>query len=324
MIPASRRLGFAAALALLALASCGGRAGGVRGSGTIEMDEVDVASMIGGRIVSLRVDEGDSVRAGDTLAVLDRGEIAAELANQAARAQSATAQYRDLAAGARPSEVLAARAELAAAEAARDLADANFQRAERLLASNAISQADHDRAKSERDAARARVRAAQENLRLREEGYRRQQVAAARDAADAAVAQLAGARSRAGELVLVAPMNGVVLLRNYEPGEVVPAGGAVLSLGDPSKLWMRVYVDAPRLGDVKLGALAHVTTVGARKREFPGRVVEIASKAEFTPRAALTEEEQANLVFGVKIALDPGDGTLKAGLPASARIEAAK
>ena len=83
---------------------------------------------------------------------------------------------------------------------------------------------------------------------------------------------------------------------------------------------MRVYIAVPKLGEVKLGAPAVVTTLGAPGRRFDGRVVEIATRAEFTPRAALTVEEQANLVFGVKVALAPTNGTLKAGLPAEAQI----
>lgn len=138
--PRRRRPGFrrAAILSLAAaafsIAACSRDDPRVRGSGTIEMDEVDIASMIGGRVVTLRVDEGDAVRAGDTIAVLDRGEVAAELLNQAARAQSAEAQYRDLASGARPAEVMTARADLTAAEAAAKLAETQFDRASRLLA----------------------------------------------------------------------------------------------------------------------------------------------------------------------------------------------
>ncbi len=314
------RLGAAALAVALLASSCGGDPG-IRGGGTIEMDEVDVASLTGGRLVRLRVNEGDAVRAGDTLAVLDRGEVLAELAAQAARAQSATAQFQDLVSGARPEEVLAAQAELSAAQADLRLAEANFERAVKLAAANAIPDQELDRARATRDAAGARVRAAAENLRLRETGFRRQQVAAARDAAAAAAAQLEGARSRAGELVLTAPITGVVLLRNFEPGEVVQPGAPVVTLGNPDSLWMRVYVGAPHLTRLRLGAAAEVRPVGA-KRAFPGRVVEIASQAEFTPRAALTEQEQANLVFGVKVALAPSGGALKAGLPAEARLQA--
>jgi HlyD family secretion protein len=111
-------------------------------------------------------------------------------------------------------------------------------------------------------------------------------------------------------------------LRNFEPGELASAGAPIVTLGNPDSLWIRVYVAAPKLGGVRLGAPVEVRAVGVPGRTFPGRVVEIASRAEFTPRAALTEEERANLVFGVKVVLDPSDGRLKAGLPADAMIHA--
>lgn len=307
-----------AALAMAGVLSCA-NAPRVRGSGTIEMDEIDVASLVGGRVVRMTVAEGDTVNAGDTLAVLTRGEIAAELAAQIAQSQRAQSQASDLAAGARPSEVLVARAQLAAAQADRRLADTQFARTEKLVKSQAVAQAELDRARAARDAAVARERAASEQLRLQEDGYRRLQVDAANSAAAAARAQLAGARSRAGELVLTAPSDGVVLLRNFEPGELAPPNVPVVTLGNPELLWIRVYVAAPLLASIHLGGAVNVTPIGAKK-PFRGRVVQIATRAEFTPRAALTEEEQANLVFGVKIALDPTRGALKPGLPAEARF----
>jgi HlyD family secretion protein len=99
----------------------------------------------------------------------------------------------------------------------------------------------------------------------------------------------------------------------------VPPSMPVVTLGDPDSLWMRVYVAAQLLTKVRLGAPVEVRPIGVSK-PFHGRVVNIATEAEFTPRAALTEEEQANLVFGVKLALDRTNGRLKAGLPADARI----
>jgi len=170
-----------------------------------------------------------------------------------------------------------------------------------------------------RDAALARRDAAREQLRLLQSGSRRGQVEAAASGLDAARAELLASRSRAGELVLVAPIAGVVLLRNFEAGEVVAPGQAVVTLGDPERLWMRVYVAAPELPRVLRGAAVEVHVAG-EKRAFAGHVSEIATEAEFTPRTALTEEERANLVFGIKVRLDPSGGVLKAGLPADARI----
>lgn len=309
-------------LALLAaawLAASCARDTSVSGSGTIELDEVDVASLVGGRVTTLRVDEGDTVSAGDTLAILDRGEILAQLDESASQAERAVAQWRDLEAGPRTPEILGARADLEAATAQARWAESDLERIQKLYDESLVSAAERDRAVSARDAARARQQAAAEQLRLLESGSRRQQVSAAERAAQAARAQLAAARSRAGELVLVAPISGVVLLRNFVAGEVVAAGAPVVTLGNPERLWMRVYIATPQLTHVKLGAAAEVKVVG-NPQAYPARVVEIATRAEFTPRAALTEEEQANLVFGVKLAIEPTDGALKAGLPADARI----
>ena len=295
----------------------------VRGSGTIEMDELDLASLVGGRLVRLAVNEGDTVRAGDTLAVLDRGEVAADLAASSAQAQRAESQARDLAQGARPAELVIAREQAAAADADRQLAQVSFDRTERLVRAGVAAPAELDRARGALDAARARATAAREQVRLQEEGFRRQQVAAAQQGASAARAQLEGARSRANELVLTAPRAGVILVTTHEVGELVPAGLPVATLGDPDSLWLRVYVAAPLLTRVRLGAHADVRPIGA-KQPFAARVVSIASQAEFTPRAALTEEEQANLVFAVKLRLDRTHGALKAGLPADVRIASAK
>ncbi len=311
----------ALALGLIAaIASCSAPNHAVRGSGTIEMDEVDVASLTGGRVSSIRVNEGDRVRAGDTLVVLDRGEIVADLAAQVAQAGRALAQWRDVRSGPRASEIQAARAQLQAATAQAKLAESEARRTEALFASNVASQADVDRVRANRDAAVATREEAARRLSLLEAGSRREQIEAAEREADAAGAQLAAARSRVRELVLVAPISGVVLLKNFQPGEIAQPGVAVVTLGNPDSLWMRVFIGAPKIGRVKLGAQVEIVTRAARGQRFGGRVVEIASHAEFTPRAALTEEEQDNLVFGVKVAIAPSDGVLKAGLPADARI----
>lgn len=318
---ASARLGLLVAL-LACASSCARDGDAIRGSGTIEMDEVDIASFVGGRLLRIAVVEGDTVLAGDTLAVLGRGEIAAELAAQAAQTERAQSEARDLQQGARPAELIIAREGARAAEAELQLAQLSYDRTERLTKTGVTAPAELDRARATRDAARARAAGAQEQVRLQEDGFRRQQVTAARQGATAALAQLAGARSRANELVLTAPRRGVVLLVNYEVGELVPPSAPVLTLGDPDSLWMRVYVAAPKLTKLRLGASAEVRPIGI-KTPFAGRVVSIASEAEFTPRSALTEEEQANLVFGVKLALARSGGALKAGLPADARIRPA-
>ena len=312
-------LGLAAAL--VATSGCGGNPAAVRASGIIEMNEIDVASMVGGRVERLMANEGDSIRAGDTLAVLERQEVAAELEAQTAEAARATAQSQEVATGPRAQEIKIARATLASLQAQLVLAEKQLGRTEKLFQQQAASAEELDRARTSRDDLVAKRDAAREQLRLLEAGSRREDIVAARQAAAAARASLLGAQSRVRELVLVAPVNGVVLLRNYDPGELVPAGSPVLTLGNPDSLWVRVYVAAPLVSRIRRGARAEIRLGAGDKRRFTGRVVEIATRAEFTPRAALTEEERANIVFAVKIVLDPSNGQLKAGLPADAMIE---
>ena len=249
--------------AFAALVGCGHKDPSlVTGSGMIEMDEVDVASQNTGRIRELRVDEGDSVRAGQILAVLEQGQVlgGSGIGTAEAELQAAQAQYR-----------------LAVAEAARS---------EQLYAHKIIAAAEVDRARAARDAAAAR---------------------------------LSAARTRIREQTVKAPIDGVVLLRNFQVGELAAAGAPVVTLGDPNKLWMRIYVSAPQIPRVRRGDSVSVRVTGYPRR-FGGHVIEIATRAEFTPRVALTEEERANLVFGVKVRLDPSGGALKPGLPADATI----
>lgn len=315
---------FPALLAVLALIAAGCSSGppAIRAGGVIEMDEIDVATLEGGRIVRVLADEGDSVRVGDTLVVLQRGELAAQVEAQIAQAGRAAAESREVSAGPRAEEIRIARAELASAAAQLELAEKQLARSEELLKGNVIAPADLDRARSDRDAAIARRDGLQQRLTMLQAGSRSEDVTAARAASVAARAQVAALRSRLGELVLISPARGVVLLRNFEAGELALPGQPVLTLGNPDSLWVRAYVAAPAIGRVRLGARAEVSTDGFRKRTFTGRVVSVATSAEFTPRAALTEEERANMVFAVRIAMDPNGGELKAGLPVDIRIAA--
>jgi len=300
------------------------RHGAVRASGMIEMDETDVASLVGGRLVRLNVEEGDSVRAGDTLAVLDRGEVTAELLQQRAQLGRAAAQSQQVITGPRRQEVAMARADLANATSQRVMTERDLDRSQKLYESHVISQSDLDRAATSHDGAVARERSASEKVRLLEIGSRNEEIVAARANTEAMRAGLEAAQSRIAELVLTAPATGVVLLKNFEVGELVQPNQPVVTLGDPERLWIRVYVAAPRITDVTIGAPVEIQLGRDSKVTYHGRVTEVATQAEFTPRAALTEEERANLVFAVRIRLDPTRGVLKAGLPADAYIGLAK
>ncbi len=170
------------------------------------------------------------------------------------------------------------------------------------------------------EAARAEVRAARERLALVEAGPRPGQVDTARAQLAQSEAALAQARTRLADTRLEAPMDGIVLRKNLEPGSTASPGSAVVTLVDPSDLWLRAYIAETDLGRVRIGQTARVTVDAFPGQPFEGRIVEVASQAEFTPRNVQTQKERVNLVFRLKIAIANPDGRLKPGMPADAAI----
>ena len=119
--------------------------------------------------------------------------------------------------------------------------------------------------------------------------------------------------------VIYAPIDGVVLERNLEAGEMAFPGSAIITLADLKRPWIKIYVPQPKLHRVKLNQKAEVTIDGTKKR-FSGKVVAISNKAEFTPKAIQTKDERVKLMFAVKIAVENPAGELKPGMPADAAI----
>lgn len=114
---------------------------------------------------------------------------------------------------------------------------------------------------------------------------------------------------------VVSPVDGVVLLKIHEPGEVVAAGSPVVVVGDRSQLWVRVYVSGKFINQVTMGQAAEVRLDGLDKT-FPGKVSFIAPRAEFTPRNVQTPEERITQTFAVKVVLDHPEIRIRPGVPA--------
>ena len=320
----SSRISGAAAFALAAsmLTGCNDREdGAIEAAGTVEVRETDVAPTIAARVVRVLVDEGDRVGAGDTLAVLTLPTLQADLAQRRSRVAGSAAQVRELETGARDAELDRARAELQAAEAEAVRAGRDLERQESLLAAGAVSQQQVDHARAAARTAAGRRDAARESLRLLREGPRAERVAAGRAELGASEAALRAAEATASDLVLRAPVAGVVMGRHVEAGEVIAAGTPAVTIGELAKPWVRVYVPGPRLPLVRLGARATAVLDGRDDTPFAGRVTVVNPRAEYTPRVALTEEERADLMFGVKVELSDTTGALKPGLPVTVRIE---
>ncbi len=289
-------------------------------NGTIEATEVEVSSKLPGRIAQLLVKEGEVVQANQVVARLDTSEIEAEVAQQQAALAKAEAQLKELLAGSRVEEIEEARANLQQAEDNLKLAKDDWDRFDNLFKEGAISAQDRDRAKNRVEVAMSQVKAARERYQMIRIGPRPEVIEAARHERDRAKAALGMAQVRLRDSTILAPLNGIVLTKRAEQGEVVNPGFPIVVLIDPDDLWLRVYIPESEIGLLKTGQAVAVTVDSFPERRFEGKVIEISSKAEFTPRTVQTKKERVNLVFGVKVSLDNRERLLKPGMPADAEI----
>ncbi|WP_306521754.1 HlyD family secretion protein [Gemmatimonas sp.] len=302
------------ATAVFMLTACDRRSTPETAVGTLEVVEVNVGPLQAARAVRVLVQEGEAVRAGDTLAVFSTPTLTSAVAQAEARAAAADDAARELARGARPAEIARAEKELQVADADAVRTAADLSRLEPLAARGDVSRASLDAARAAAHASGARRDAAREALRLVREGARTERRQAAAAEARGARAAADGVRATAADLVLVSPVDGIVSSRNVEPGEVLAAGQSAVTVAQPSRPWARIYVSQFVLPRIKSG-----DTLTARRdgdtTTFRGRVTAIATRAEFTPRVALTEQEREDLLFGVKVEFDGQGDRLRAGMP---------
>jgi HlyD family secretion protein len=243
-----------------------------------------------------------------------------DLREREARVAQAEAELRDLERGSRPDEIARAEAELRSAQAEDVRAARDLMRMESLGVQHVVSQQDVDQARATAGQARGRREAAEHSLQLLREGATREAREAARSRLAEAKAYLAQGQASNGELILVAPADGVVLPYYYRVGEAVDAGDAVLTTADVTRPWIRVYVNQRDIPELRVGSSAEAVLDGDPKHPISGRIVAINHKAEYTPRVALTTEERADLMFGVKVALTNSTGAAHAGLPATVKL----
>jgi HlyD family secretion protein len=251
-------------------------------------------------------------------AQLDAARASAESA-QAQLAQSRS-RLAELRAGSRPEEIQQARAAVSQAQAQltgarRALVNARSQYSQRIQERQALTQA-----RTNYQTAAAQL--AQNQARLQEliAGPRPEVIARLKAGVAQAQAAYAQAVTQLSNTVIKSPINGTVVTRAVEPGELATQGTPLVTLADLREVWLRVYVDEATYGRIKLGQRADVTVDSYPGYIFRGRVSEIASQAEFTPKEIQTPEQRTKLVFGVKITISNPEGRLKPGMPADATL----
>jgi len=251
----------------------------VSAEGVVETasEEVHVGATISGRIREVRVREGSRVHRGDIVAVLDDADYLARLASARAQLAVSEAELRRLLAGAPEEERQESQAQVREAEASVQDAVRDANRKRTLLQTGDASRADAERAERDLAMSQARRDAANERYKLIVAGPRPEDRAKAEASVALASAQVAEAEAMLEKTCVRSPLDGIVLRRFLNPGEVLSErlDSPILSVGDDSSLRVRVEVDESDIAKVRVGQRGWVTAEAFGDRRFPGAVIRV-------------------------------------------------
>jgi len=289
--------------------------GTIAGNGIIEATEVDVSAKVAGKVLLLKVREGEGVRRGQPIATLDSRELQGQVEQARGNLAAAQAALAELLAGTRAEDIRRAQAQYDAALKALQQVQAR-----RDLVRAGPRKEDIEQLRAAHEQAKAQVQAARAALDLALAGPRKETIAAARSRVEQARGALNTAVASLEQTAIFSPADARVTLRNVEPGELVTPGLPIVRLAMLDRVWLKVYVPEQEVGLVKLGQRAEVATDTNPDKRYAGRVMEIAQEPEFTPKNVQTKEERVKLVFGVKVEIENPNQELKPGMPADAVI----
>ena len=281
----------------------------------------------------------------------ERANLEGDVEQRKADLASNESRLQELKNGSRPQEIQESRAAVEAAQSELDRAQRDWDRAQTLYKNDDISTEQFDQYRNRWQSADAALKQAQQRDALVQVGPRVEVIQAAagqvekargalkmaeantleikrreqelitrRDEIESAKAGLALIDAQLADTIAYSPVDGVVLVKSADVGEVLNVGTTIVTVGDIDHPWLRGYVNETALGKIKVGAKAKVTTDSYPGKVYEGRVSFIASEAEFTPKQIQTEEERVKLVYRIKIELDNPRRELKSNMPADAEI----
>jgi HlyD family secretion protein len=273
----------------------------VSGNGRLEATEVDITTKYPGRLATLSVKEGDDVKADQVLARMDIRELESEL--RQAKAQVTQAQKQRTAAAAviaqRKSEVT--------------LAEKSLARSRELYENKNIPIEQLQRSETALQTAQAARAAAEAGLALSDA------------AIEAAQARVESVQTRIDDSALKSPIAGRVLYRLVEPGEVVAAGGKILTVLDLTDMSMTIFLPTTQAGRLHIGDEARIILDALPEKIIPASVTFVSPEAQFTPKEVETRTEREKLMFRVKVRIDPkllanNTAIMKTGMPGTAYV----
>ena len=286
---------FLFAVLVLSLSACKNHDDDYDASGTFEADEIIVSSEASGRIIQLDLDEGSQLKEGETVGYVDSLQLYLKRKQLQANIRAIDSRRPDI-----DRQVAATQQQIATAKTEK-------VRIENLLKSNAANQKQLDDINAQIAVLQKQLDAQKSTLEISTKGI-------SEDGSVLAV-QIAQLDDQLQKCRIASPIDGTVLVKYAEAGEVTAQGKPLFKIANTGKMTLRAYVTADQLSKLKLGQSVKVRTdLGKDKsKEYNGIITWISDKSEFTPKTVQTRDERANLVYATKIAVK-NDGYLKIGM----------
>lgn len=296
-------------LAGSALTACNGNGNGHDASGTFEADEVVVSSLGNGRILSFNVEEGSVLKKDSIVGLVDPSDLSFQKAQVEESIKALGEQTMNV-----EPQIQLLENQLQVQQSQLDNLLHEKNRIENLLKQDAATpkqlddmNAQIDVVKKQMDVTKQQINVQKNNVATQNRGILSQGKPLEKKAA-----QIENLLQKSN---IVNPIDGTVLTKYAEAGEVVTMGKALYKIADLTSLNLRAYVTGVQLPQIKLGQQVKVLIDDGKKKykEYPGMITWISDKAEFTPKTIQTKEERANLVYAIKVKV-PNDGFLKIGM----------
>ncbi len=270
-------------------------------TGIFEATTITVSAETSGKILSMSINEGDSVIKGEDIAIIDTTLLVLQQKQIESQRQSAESNSPDVAA-----QAAALRSQIAHQQHECD-------RFARLLADGATTRKQYDDVQAQLSVLKSQLTALLSTL-----DKNRSSIS---DNAVAIQYQSDQIEEQIAKSIIRSPISGTVLVKYAEPGEFATPGRFLCKLANLNDIYLRSYFTASQLADIKLGQKVTVIADfgGERKYEYPGTITWIAQESEFTPKSIQTKDTRANLVYAVKIAVK-NDGRLKLGQYGEVRL----
>lgn len=273
----------------------------IKGNGRIEAREVAVSAKFGGKIVQLDTNEGDEVKKDQLLAVIDSRSLEAEIEAQKAKENEILKQ------------ISAIDAEINATKSDIKFYEKELERTKTLMKKNFASQLELDKNINALDKVKAKLNSLYANKKSLQASQK------------SLLAAIKAQEINLADMKIYSPIDGVILYKLVENGEMVANGGRMFIMYNPNDLYMTIYMPAEKAGQIKLGDKATIKLDAYPDKSFPATVTFIAENAEFTPKEVETQKERQKLVFRVKLSLDNNlNREAKPGMPGDGYIEIKK